>query len=162
MAVDDRIFEGVLQQSGMIRVDSLGEFIDTCKAFSVYDGEVRGNRVAIMTYSGALGVLSSDQCIQNGLKLAKFSDETNKKIDGTNQRIDETNQRIDETNKRIDEASRRIDETNLRIGEETIEMNKRLDRLYEAVVRRDEHEKLQSRLIHLEQQVDKIKLKLAA
>jgi len=80
LAVDDRVFNGVVQQSGMIRVENLEEFIDTCSAFSVYNGGLKGNRIAIITYSGALGVLSTDQCVLNGLQLAKFSDETNKKI----------------------------------------------------------------------------------
>jgi len=80
LAVDDRIFEGLLRQSGMLRVDSIEEFIDICHAYSVYNGMVKGNRVAIITYSGALGVLSSDHCIRNGLKLAKFSDITSRKI----------------------------------------------------------------------------------
>ncbi|MFX1452155.1 MAG: acetate--CoA ligase family protein [Promethearchaeota archaeon] len=80
LAVDDRVFDGLVRQTGMVRVDSLDEFIDTSNAFATYNGPVKGNRVAIITYSGALGVLTSDQCVRYGLQLAKFSDETNAKI----------------------------------------------------------------------------------
>jgi len=52
----------------------------------------------------------------------------------------------------------RIDETNRYI----IETNRRLDRLYEVVVRRDEHAQLTERVIHLERDVAEIRQKLAA
>jgi hypothetical protein len=43
------------------------------------------------------------------------------------------------------------------------EINKRLDRLYEVIVRRDEHDHLEeARVGYLEQQVNEIRLKLAA
>jgi len=90
--------------------------------------------------------------------------EQSRRIDETNKRIDETNKRIDETNKRIDELrvelrdeiaknNIRIDETNMRIDE----TNKRIDRLYEVIVRREEHEKLEIRIITLENEMQGIK-----
>jgi len=45
----------------------------------------------------------------------------------------------DELNGRIDETNRRIDET-----------NKRLDRLYEVIVRREEHTQLRTKVTELE------------
>jgi chromosome segregation ATPase len=70
--------------------------------------------------------------------------------------------RIDSTNGRIDalreELGGRIDSTNGRIDE----TNKRLDRLYEIVVRRDEHQQLTARLDRLEQEVSDLKKRLAA
>jgi chromosome segregation ATPase len=58
---------------------------------------------------------------------------------------------IRESNKRIDETNRRIDET-----------NKRLDRLYEVIVRREEHVQLVQRLAVLEKDMAEMKRKLAA
>ena len=85
-----------------------------------------------------------------------------RRIDETNKRIDETNKRIDETNKRIDKVHddllARIDETHRRIDH----TNARLDRLYEVVVKREEHSTLESRVAHLEEIVDDLRLKLAA
>jgi hypothetical protein len=77
-----------------------------------------------------------------------------RRIDETNKRIDETNKRIDETNKRIDNVSAdlimRIDETNKRIDE----TNRGLSRLYEVIVRREEHQLLTQRVARLEQSVE--------
>ena len=95
-------------------------------------------------------------------------------------RIDETNHRIDalreemvgelrQTNNRVDalreemvgelrQTNHRIDETNHRIDE----TNDRLNRLYEVVVRRDEHNGLENRMVYLEQEVQGLKLRLAA
>ena len=93
-------------------------------------------------------------------------DETNKRIDETNLRIDKVHDdllaRIDETNKRIDKVHddllARIDETHRRIDH----TNARLDRLYEVVVKREEHFTLESRVAHLEEVVEGLRLKLAA
>lgn len=89
-----------------------------------------------------------------------------RRIDALNQRIDETNKRIDETNQRIDKVRddllgriekvhsdllMRIDETNKRIDKVQAdyiarfdETHRRLDKLYEVIVRRDEHDRLES------------------
>lgn len=100
----------------------------------------------------------------------KRIDEANKRIDETNKRIDKVHDdllaRIDETNKRLDETNMQIDKVRsdliARIGKvqtDTIgrfdkiqadfiaridETHRRLDRLYEVIVRRDEHENLES------------------
>ena len=111
-------------------------------------------------------------------------DETNKRIDETNKRIDDIREeltgRIDETNKRIDETNKRIDETNKRIDSIQAELsqrliavhndvilridktNDRLNRLYEVIVRRDEHEEFKSRIGQLERDMADIKQRLAA
>ncbi|GAB4412745.1 MAG: hypothetical protein OHK0032_08810 [Thermodesulfovibrionales bacterium] len=115
-------------------------------------------------------------------------DETNRRIDETNKRIDETNKRIeelradlygriDETNKRIEELRAdlygridelradlygRIDELRADLVERIDRLNSRVDRLYEVIVRRDEHEKLEFRVMKLEQDVAEIKTKIAA
>ena len=40
-------------------------------------------------------------------------------------------------------------------------MNKRIDRLYEVIVRRDEHEKLELRIMRLEQELTELKTRAA-
>ena len=40
--------------------------------------------------------------------------------------------------------------------------NERMDRLCQVIVRRDEHGKLEERMVHLEQEMHDIKMKLAA
>lgn len=65
--------------------------------------------------------------------------------------LDMTNRRLDDVNIHLAHQSQRIDET-----------NNRIDHLYEVIVRRDEHAALEKRLANLEQEVDRIKQRLAA
>jgi uncharacterized coiled-coil DUF342 family protein len=89
-------------------------------------------------------------------------DEINKRIDEINKRIDETNKRIDELNKRIDETNERMDHLRVELRDEIAKTNMRIDRLYEVIVRREEHEKLESRIARLEQEVSEIRTKITA
>jgi chromosome segregation ATPase len=86
---------------------------------------------------------------------------TNKRLDDINLHLADQSRRIDETNKKIDstreELGQRIDETNRRIDE----TNDRLNRLYEVIVRRDEHSTLDQKVLALEKDVQELKLKMA-
>jgi chromosome segregation ATPase len=68
-----------------------------------------------------------------------------------------TNKRLDDINLHLADQSRRIDETNRRIDE----TNDRLNRLYEVIVRRDEHSMLDQKVLALEKDVQELKLKMA-
>ncbi|MBU1487870.1 hypothetical protein KKH56_07485 [bacterium] len=57
-----------------------------------------------------------------------------------------TNKRLDDINIHLIDQSRRIDET-----------NKRIDKLYEVIVRRDEHEKLERKIVRIEQDIAQMK-----
>ena len=98
---------------------------------------------------------------------------TNKRLDDVNLHLADQSRRIDETNKRIDgvrdelakridgvrdELVKRIDETNKRIDE----TNKRIDRLYDVVVRREEHAQLSQRLNVMERDMAELKRRIAA
>ncbi|PIP40161.1 hypothetical protein CO110_00875 [Candidatus Desantisbacteria bacterium CG_4_9_14_3_um_filter_40_11] len=67
-----------------------------------------------------------------------------------------TNKRLDDINSHLVDQSRRIDETNKRIDE----TNNRINKLYEVIVRRDEHEKLKIKITKIEQDVVEIKEKI--
>ena len=110
----------------------------------------------------AILVLTNKRLDDGNLHLVDQSrriDETNKRIDALREAL---TGRLDETNKRIDavreDLTGRIDETNRFI----IETNLRLDRLYEVVVRLEEHVSLTERVIHIERDLAEIKQKLAA
>jgi len=62
-----------------------------------------------------------------------------------------TNKRLDDVNTHLVDQSRRIDET-----------NKRLDRLYEVIVRREEHEQLSVRVQRLEEAMANLEKRIAA
>ena len=106
-------------------------------------------------------VLTNKRLDDINLHLADQSRRIDSAREELSERIDETNKRIDETNKRIDSAreelSERIDETNKRIDSVKDELSKRIDRLYEVIVRRDEHSRLDQRVAKLEQEIDDLK-----
>ena len=106
------------------------------------------------------------------IELERKIESTNTRIDGTNDRIDglrdELNQRIDGTNVRIDDTNNRIDGTNDKIdglrenlSHKLDENNMRMDRLYDVIVRRDEHDKLDIRVIQLENKMQELSEKVA-
>jgi len=74
--------------------------------------------------------------------------------------------RIDETNKRIDavreELGQEIRDVRIELRAEIAKTNSRIDRLYEVIVRRDEHHKLEQRVADLERDVSELKRRLAA
>ncbi len=83
-----------------------------------------------------------------GARIDSVREELGARIDETHKRIDETNKRIDETNKRMDAMAQKFDI--------------RLDRLYEVIVRRDEHYAAEKRIAALEKDVAEIRHRLAA
>jgi len=71
--------------------------------------------------------------------------------------VSETKAILNVTNKRIDDLSLHMVEVNRRIDE----TNNRLNRLYEVIVRREEHASLEQKFIALEREVHEIKIKMA-
>jgi acetyltransferase len=70
----------VCKQTGVIRISGdLEELLDMTKAFALQPLP-RGNKVAIITVSGAGGVMAADECAKHGLELATLSDETLRRI----------------------------------------------------------------------------------
>ncbi len=108
-------------------------------------------------------------------------DETNGKMDKIHMsliaRIDETNARIDEMNgkmnemhisliARIDETNNKMDKIHMSLIMRIDETNNRINKLYEVIVRRDEQEKLEIKIMKIEQDIaemkEKIQYKIAA
>lgn len=80
LAVKDEIFDAVCKQTGIIRISGdLEDLLDITKAFALQPLP-KGNKVAIITVSGAGGVMAADECAKNGLELATLSDETLSRI----------------------------------------------------------------------------------
>jgi len=75
IGVEDRIFDAVCKQTGVIRISGdLDELLDVTKAFALQPLP-KGNRVAIITVTGAGGVMTADECDKNNLQLAALSNE---------------------------------------------------------------------------------------
>jgi acyl-CoA synthetase (NDP forming) len=75
ISTQDEIVDAAIKQAGAIRAQEYMELIDYSKAFALQPLP-RGDRVGIITISGALGVLASDACERLGLRIAKLRDET--------------------------------------------------------------------------------------
>jgi len=84
------------------------------------------------------------------------------------ERLNSVDQRLADINLHLADQSRRIDETNKRIDsvrDELVSMigetNKRIDRLYEVIVRRDEHSEMVIKVIDLEKRIVSLEGRLA-
>lgn len=72
MAGADAVYDAALRQCGAVRVHTIEEMFDLCKAF-VHVPALPGNRVAIVTNSGGPGVLAADRAEEVGLEVAEPS-----------------------------------------------------------------------------------------
>lgn len=73
LAGSDEGYSAAFVKGGAVRVDSADAFRDLTAAFST--GRIpRGRRVAILSISGGAATLMADDCSQQGLEIAVFSD----------------------------------------------------------------------------------------
>jgi acetyl coenzyme A synthetase (ADP forming)-like protein len=68
LAGNDKIYEDVFRQSGVIRARSLRDLLEFARGIPVLPTP-KGNNVIIITGAGGSGVLLSDACVDNGLAL---------------------------------------------------------------------------------------------
>ncbi len=68
LAGNDKIYDDVFRQSGVIRAKALRELLEYARAIPVLPTP-KGENVVIITGAGGSGVLLSDACVDNGLKL---------------------------------------------------------------------------------------------
>lgn len=72
---DSRFDDKYLMDSGIIPVSDIEEFFDVAKGFA-YQPMPRGNRVGVVTMSGADGTLAADAASEYGLEFPQFSQNT--------------------------------------------------------------------------------------
>ncbi len=75
LAGADLAAEALLNQSGVIRVNSVLEMFEVAQAFANCPVP-KGKRVAIMTNAGGPGIMATDAICENGLEMARISDKT--------------------------------------------------------------------------------------
>jgi acyl-CoA synthetase (NDP forming) len=68
LAGNDKIYDDVLRQSGVIRARSLRDLLDFARGVPMLPTP-KGENVVIITGAGGSGVLLSDACVDTGLKL---------------------------------------------------------------------------------------------
>lgn len=79
IASNAKIVAAAAKQSGMIMADDFTELKDFAKVFSTQPLP-KGNRVAVITLAGSVGVNVSDLCAAHGLELPKLTTETTEKL----------------------------------------------------------------------------------
>lgn len=72
LANDDSVLDGAFRQAGIIRVHRLSQLAGYAKAFSL--PPLRGNRIALVSPTGGVLVLASDQCARRGFEFPRLPD----------------------------------------------------------------------------------------
>jgi len=72
MAIDDKIFNAVCLQCGILRLNTFSELFEMPKVFAAMPLP-KGNRMAIITYTGGVGVLATDEGAKYGLTVPGLS-----------------------------------------------------------------------------------------
>ncbi len=80
LAGEDRIYDAAFKQTGMIRVTSVDEMLDTAGAL-LGQPIPKGRKVGILTGGGGPGVIAVDACERLGLEIADISRSTIEKLD---------------------------------------------------------------------------------
>lgn len=70
VAGTDKIYDDILRSAGVIRANSLRQMLELSRGVPILPTP-KGENVVIITGAGGSGVLLSDACVDNGLKLLK-------------------------------------------------------------------------------------------
>jgi acetyltransferase len=83
LAGSDAVYDAAFKRAGMLRVDTLEELFDAAETLATTARQARtvGERLAILTNGGGLGVLATDALIGEGGTLAELSPETIERLD---------------------------------------------------------------------------------
>ncbi len=82
LAGSDSVYDALLIQSGVQRVDTIAELFDSAALYCTQPLP-RGNRVAIVTNAGGPGIMATDAAVRFGLQLAELSPVTREKLKGS-------------------------------------------------------------------------------
>lgn len=79
LAGSDNVYSAAFKQAGVIRADDFFHMFDLAKALGKQDPP-EGRNISIVTDGGGAGVMATDACEEQNLKLAKLSEETENNI----------------------------------------------------------------------------------
>jgi acetyl coenzyme A synthetase (ADP forming)-like protein len=74
LAGNDRVYDDILRQSGVIRAPGLNDMLEYARGIPLLPTP-KGENVVIITGAGGSGVLLSDACVDNGLSLMEIPDD---------------------------------------------------------------------------------------
>ncbi len=75
LAGEDGVYDAAFRRAGMLRIYSLEEVFDAVETLSIASPP-KGNRLAVLTNGGGLGVLTADALVDQGGQLAQLSSES--------------------------------------------------------------------------------------
>ncbi|MGD2119460.1 MAG: bifunctional acetate--CoA ligase family protein/GNAT family N-acetyltransferase [Chromatiales bacterium] len=75
LAGEDGVYNAVFQRAGMLRVYTLEELFDAVETLALTHAP-KGNRLAILSNGGGIGVLATDALIDRGGQLAQLSEQS--------------------------------------------------------------------------------------
>ncbi len=81
LASDDRIFDGICRQVGVLRAPTVEQAFEWAAALAT-QSLPRGRRTVVFTTAGGWGVLAADACARAGLELIALPEDVRAKIDG--------------------------------------------------------------------------------
>ncbi|MBI4530475.1 MAG: CoA-binding protein, partial [Candidatus Latescibacteria bacterium] len=79
LAGTDEVYDAILAQSGVLRVETVEDLFDYAMAFANRPLP-KDNRVAIVTNAGGPGIMTTDACVRYGLRLSQLTSETVEKL----------------------------------------------------------------------------------
>ncbi|MGH8372780.1 MAG: GNAT family N-acetyltransferase, partial [Gammaproteobacteria bacterium] len=80
LAGSDAVYDAAFRRAGMLRVPSLGALFGAADILTLAK-RPRGNRLAILTNGGGMGVLATDALMDGAGQLAQLTDETRTRLD---------------------------------------------------------------------------------
>ncbi|MFN8544082.1 MAG: acetate--CoA ligase family protein [Candidatus Binatia bacterium] len=80
LATDDRVFDGICRQLGVLRAPTIEHAFDWAATFATQPLP-RGRRTLVLTTAGGWGVLAADACVGAGLELVRLPDDLRAKLD---------------------------------------------------------------------------------
>ncbi|MDR1727958.1 MAG: acetate--CoA ligase family protein [Acidobacteriota bacterium] len=79
LAGSDSVYDAIMLQSGIQRVDKISELFDYAALYTTQP-LAKGKRLGIVTNAGGPGIMATDAAVRVGLKLAALSPETKDKL----------------------------------------------------------------------------------
>jgi len=79
LAMKAQVWNALCKQAGIIKADCEDDMLDYLQAF-YYLSRPRGNRVAIVSATGGMGVVIADACSDYGLEVATLSKDTRNRL----------------------------------------------------------------------------------
>ena len=81
LAGNDDVYDAAFRRAGMLRVHTLDELFDAAETLAM-NWRPKGDRLAVLTNGGGIGVLASDAVVDRGGRLADLGDATRTRLDG--------------------------------------------------------------------------------